>query len=116
MKRYIYADNAATTKLDTVAFEAMKPFLLHEYGNPSQLYSFSRIPKRAIREAQETIASCIGALPEEIFSHPVALKVITGPSKVQLFLTVRDELRLPLHLSIMQFCTHVKQSNNKDIR
>lgn len=67
MKRYIYADNAATTKLDTVAFEAMKPFLLHEYGNPSQLYSFSRIPKRAIREARETIASCIGALPEEIF-------------------------------------------------
>lgn len=67
MKRYIYADNAATTKLDAIAFEAMKPFLLDEYGNPSQLYSFSRIPKRAIREARETIASCIGALPEEIF-------------------------------------------------
>lgn len=67
MKRYIYADNAATTKLDAVAFEAMKPFLLDEYGNPSQLYSFSRIPKRAIQEARETIASCIGALPEEIF-------------------------------------------------
>lgn len=116
MKRYIYADNAATTKLDTVAFEAMKPFLLHEYGNPSQLYSFSRIPKRAIREARETIASCIGALPEEIFFTSSGTESDNWAIKGTAFLTVRDELRLPLHLSIMQFCTHVKQSNNKDIR
>lgn len=67
MKRYVYADHAATTKLDTEAFEAMKPFLIEEYGNPSQLYSFSQKPKRALREARETIAACIGALPEEIF-------------------------------------------------
>ncbi len=67
MKRTIYADNAATTKLDTDAFEAMKPFLLEEYGNPSQPYSFSRMPKKAIQEAREIIASCIGALPEEIY-------------------------------------------------
>lgn len=67
MKPMIYADNAATTKLDEMAFETMKPFLLEEYGNPSQPYSFSRVPKTAIQEARETIASCIGALPEEIF-------------------------------------------------
>ena len=67
MKRLIYADNAATTQLDTEAFEAMKPYLLQEYGNASQPYSFARQPKKAIQEARETIASCIGALPEEIF-------------------------------------------------
>ena len=66
MKRLIYADNAATTQLDTEAFEAMKPYLLQEYGNASQPYSFARQPKKAIQEARETIASCIGALPEEI--------------------------------------------------
>ena len=63
----IYADNAATTRLDPDAFSAMKPFLLEEYGNPSQPYFFSRGPKKAISEARETIASCIGALPEEIY-------------------------------------------------
>ena len=67
MPKIVYADNAATTKLDAEAFEAMKLYLLQEYGNASQPYSFSRQPKNAIQEARETIASCIGALPEEIF-------------------------------------------------
>lgn len=63
----IYADNAATTKLDISAFEAMKPFLLDQYANASQPYSFSRSAKKALREAREMIASCIGAHPEEIY-------------------------------------------------
>lgn len=67
MKKIVYADNAATTKLDIDAFEAMKPFLLEEYGNPSQPYTFSRVPKKAIKESREIIADCIGASPEEIY-------------------------------------------------
>ena len=67
MKKIVYADNAATTKLDIDAFEAMKPFLLEEYGNPSQPYAFSRAPKKAIKESREIIAECIGASPEEIY-------------------------------------------------
>lgn len=63
----IYADNAATTKLDIDAFEAMKPFLLEDYGNASQPYSFARSAKNALKQARETIAWCIGALPEEVF-------------------------------------------------
>lgn len=67
MKKLIYADNAATTKLDIAAFEAMKPYLLDEYGNASQPYSFARKPKQAIQDARKMIAECIGAMPEEIF-------------------------------------------------
>lgn len=63
----IYADNAATTKLDIDAFEAMKPYLLEEFGNPSQPYSFARKSKVALKSARETIAECIAALPEEIY-------------------------------------------------
>ncbi len=63
----IYADNAATTKLDPEALEAMKPFLLEEYGNASQPYAFARAPKKALRSAREEIAGLIGAKPEEIF-------------------------------------------------
>ena len=67
MKRFIYADNAATTKLDIDAFEAMKPYLLDEYGNASQPYSFARKPKQALKEAREIIAQCINAEPDEIY-------------------------------------------------
>jgi len=67
MKQFIYADNAATTKLDIDAFEAMKPFLLDEYGNASQPYSFARKPKQALNEARAIIAQCINAEPEEIY-------------------------------------------------
>ena len=64
---YIYADNAATTKLAPEALEAMMPFLTDEYGNPSSLYSFSRSAKKALADARAVIAECIGASPEEIF-------------------------------------------------
>lgn len=67
MKQLIYADNAATTKLDSVAFDAMIPWLREAYGNASQPYAFARDPKRALSDARETIARCINALPEEIF-------------------------------------------------
>ena len=63
----IYADNAATTSLDREAWEAMKPYLLDQYANASQPYSFARPAKKALRDARMDIASCIGALPEEIF-------------------------------------------------
>lgn len=67
MKQYVYADNAATTKMDKVAYDAMTPFLLDEYGNASQPYAFAREPKKALQEAREIIASCIGAMPNEIY-------------------------------------------------
>ena len=67
MKTYVYADNAATTKVDKIAYDAMIPYLLEEYGNASQPYVFARKPKKALQEAREIIASCIGASPEEIF-------------------------------------------------
>ena len=67
MKEYVYADNAATTRLSNKAFECMLPYLQNEYGNASQLYSFARSPKKALKEARQVIANCIGAQPGEIF-------------------------------------------------
>jgi cysteine desulfurase len=66
MKKTIYADNAATTKLDECAFNAMLPYLQEEYGNCSQPYSFSKNSKQAIRKARAIIALCINADPDEI--------------------------------------------------
>ena len=67
MKRVIYADNAATTKLDSDALDAMMPYLMKEYANASQPYFFAKAAKKALADAKETIAGCIGADPKEIF-------------------------------------------------
>ncbi len=45
----------------------MKPFLLENYGNASQPYSFARANKKALQWARTTISKCIGALPDEIY-------------------------------------------------
>lgn len=63
----IYADNAATTKLDKGALESMLPYMEECFGNPSQPYTFSKKVRKGLREAREIIAHCIGALPEEIY-------------------------------------------------
>ena len=63
----IYADNAATTKLDKDALAAMLPWLQDNYGNASQPYSFARKPKNALANARAIIATCIGAEPDEIY-------------------------------------------------
>ncbi len=47
MKR-IYADHAATTKIDDEVLRSMLPFLSEEYANPSQRYSFSVNPRKAL--------------------------------------------------------------------
>ena len=67
VKQIIYADNAATTRLDRDALDAMMPYLTEEYGNASQPYFFAKPAKKAIAAARETVAECIGAEPEEIF-------------------------------------------------
>lgn len=67
MKRLIYADNAATTKMSLAACEAMMKYQLTDFANASQPYSFARNAKKALKEARETIASCINAFPNEIY-------------------------------------------------
>ena len=66
MEQFVYADNAATTKLSPAVLEAMMPYLTEEYGNPSGLYRFGNHAKRAIEQARKEVADVLGAEPFEI--------------------------------------------------
>jgi cysteine desulfurase len=57
----IYFDNNATTALATEVFEAMRPFLTTEFGNPSSAHSAGNNPRNAIEHAREQVANLIGA-------------------------------------------------------
>lgn len=59
---YIYADNAATTRLGAAARNAMLPYLDELYANPSSLYSTGQKAKEAISKAREDVARATGAL------------------------------------------------------
>jgi cysteine desulfurase len=63
----IYLDNNATTPIDPEVVEAMKPYLLEEYGNPSsKFYTLARNAEKAVMEAREKVAALINAKPKEI--------------------------------------------------
>ena len=64
---YVYADNAATTKMSNVALQAMLPYFTDTYANPSSLHSAGQLAKEALEEARATVARCIGCEPREIY-------------------------------------------------
>lgn len=65
--KYIYLDNAATTRVAPEVLEAMTPYFTEYYGNPSSIYSFAGTSKDAMEEARAKIAGILGARPEEIY-------------------------------------------------
>lgn len=67
MNKFVYADNAATTKISDNVFNAMLPYLKEHYGNPSSIYSIGREARKAIEVAREKIAKAINAQPNEIY-------------------------------------------------
>ncbi len=66
-KKMIYLDNAATTRTDPQVVEAMLPYFTEYYGNPSSVYEFSGISKKAVTDAREILAQSIGAKTQEIY-------------------------------------------------
>ena len=65
-KRFVYADNAATTKVRPEVFAKMLPHFVEHYGNPSSLYSVGRESHVALEKARKTVAECLNCDPLEI--------------------------------------------------
>lgn len=66
-KRFIYADNAATTQVSEEVLNAMLPYFRTAYGNASSIYKLGRDAQRDIEIAREKVANAIGADPNEIY-------------------------------------------------
>lgn len=64
---YIYADNAATTKMSAAAIEAMTKCMQETYGNPSSLHSVGQEAAEVLQKAREEIAAVLGADFREIY-------------------------------------------------
>jgi len=64
---YIYADNAATTKINPEALRAMTACASEVYGNPSSLHTAGQKAAEVLQKAREEIAECLGADFREIY-------------------------------------------------
>lgn len=64
---YIYADNAATTKISDAAMKTMTDVMTNIYGNPSSLHSAGQRAKEVLEQSRIEIAECLGADFKEIY-------------------------------------------------
>ena len=66
-KRFIYADNAATTAVSEEVLQAMLPHFRIAFGNASSIYKLGRDAQHDVEDARAKVAKAIGAEPREIF-------------------------------------------------
>jgi len=59
-------DNNATTPLAPEVFEAMKPYLVEDYGNASSIHWFGQRAKNAVDKARQQVAKLLNARPSEV--------------------------------------------------
>src|SRR5215469_13526534 len=66
MAESVYLDNAATTPVDPRVFEAMRPYWLEDWGNPSSVYAVGRRARRALDSARDRCAQVLNCRANEI--------------------------------------------------
>ena len=67
MKQFIYADNAATTKMSDVAVKAMLPYLQEIYANASSVHLLGQQSAAALFRARQQVAQVLNCAPKELF-------------------------------------------------
>jgi cysteine desulfurase len=85
----VYLDNAATTAVDQRVIDAMLPYYLESFGNPSSIHAFGRQTRAALEKARKCIADHLNASMGEIFftsggteSNNMALKCAVRDLKI----------------------------------
>lgn len=67
MKQFIYADNAATTKMSDAAVKAMLPYLQEIYANASSVHLLGQQSAAALFRARQQVAQALNCAPKELF-------------------------------------------------
>jgi cysteine desulfurase len=108
----IYLDHAATTPMRPEVFDAMRPYFLERFGNPSSLHSYGLDARAAVERARQQVASAIGASPQEIIftsggteSDNLALRgVLQRGGKKDHIITSAIE-----HPAVLETCKFIEQ-------
>jgi cysteine desulfurase len=106
----VYLDNNATTRVAPEVMEEMLPFFSDLYGNPSSMHTFGGQVHGRIEAARKSVASLIGALPEEIIftgcgtesDNTALMSAVESFPRKKHVITTRVE-----HPAVLNFCRHL---------
>ncbi|GAF85472.1 unnamed protein product, partial [marine sediment metagenome] len=116
MKKTIYLDNSATTKVDETVVKQVNKFFTENFANPSSQHTSGKIAKQEIEKARQEIAKYINANPDEIIftsggteSNNLAIKglAIASPDKKHI---ITSEIE---HPAILETCKFLKNKGYK---
>ena len=117
MEQCIYLDNAATTKMKSEVFEAMKPFFQEQYANPASAYRFAGKANSYVDEARDTVAEFLGAKSKEIYftgggseSDNWALKGVAEANKKKGNHIITSKIE---HHAILHTCEYLEENGYK---
>jgi cysteine desulfurase len=107
-------DHGAGMPLDSRVFEAMKPYFMENYGNPSSAHSFGNVARNAMESAREKVARLVAAeKPQEVIftsggteSNNLAIKgaAYRNREKGNHVITTAIE-----HISVMNICKFLQK-------
>lgn len=113
MIKLLYLDNSATTQIHPKVKEAMLPYLLEEFGNPSsKYYPAAENAKSAVKIARDSLAVLLGCDSEEIIfnsgsteSNNMILKGVSDlyETKGKHIITTKVE-----HPSVIETCKYLE--------
>lgn len=66
IKHITYMDYAATTPVDPRVFQAMLPYFVEDFGNPSSIHTIGQAAENALESARESIATLLNCHPNEV--------------------------------------------------
>lgn len=109
----IYLDHAATTPVRPEVLAAMQPYFSEAFGNASSIHRFGQEAKKALEDAREVVATCLGVKPDEVCfmsggteSDNLALKGIAyaNQDKGKHLITSAIE-----HHAVLNCCRHLEE-------
>ncbi len=114
-EKIVYLDNNATTKVAPEVIEAMMPFFVEKWGNPSSMHYFGGSVRKAVERAREQVADFLNAHPQEIIftscgteSNNTAIRgAIESYENLQV-ITTRVE-----HPAVLEPCRYLKKKGLK---
>lgn len=118
MKQFIYADNAATTKMSDVAVKAMLPYLQEIYANASSVHLLGQQSAAALFRARQQVAQVLNCAPKELFftsggseadNQALISAAALGKSRA-------NAISSALLWNITLFCTHSKLCKRKALQ